>query len=499
MDAAPAGPSLRTRFAVAIALTVAFYALALAVGIGMIALPIYLWVVEEAGNVWLTIFLVATGFTILRAIVPRRLHFEAPGPRVEPGEQPKLTELVSSVASEAGEDPPDDTYMTLEANAAVTEVRGRRVMIVGLPVMRMLSVDELRAVIAHEFGHYAGGDTRVGPWTYRTRETIIRTVQELHDEDSWGRRAVQQPFIWYAKAFLRITNAISRREEFAADAFAARVAGRDVHMSALRKIHELAPAYDAYWGDEVAPVLESGRRPPVGSGFTRFLSTEQVAKAVKENLERVMAEEKSDPYSSHPTLAERLTAAEALPETSAPGDSAPAVTLMDDIDGAERQVLDALAEAADAPALEPIDWDAVGESVYRERYHEMVSANGELLGDVTLTGLADAARDPDPLLSGMELTSDERAEARPMVRATLGAGLATALARQGFEVEAPVGEPIACRRGEDRLEPFELINQMADGKLDRAEWASTVERLGLEDVRLADASSEPAPEPAAAG
>ena len=38
-------------------------------------------------------------------------------------------------------------------------------------------------MLAHEFGHYSGGDTRLGPWIYRTRATIVRTVQQLSDED----------------------------------------------------------------------------------------------------------------------------------------------------------------------------------------------------------------------------------------------------------------------------------------------------------------------------
>ena len=40
------------------------------------------------------------------------------------------------------------------------------------------------------------------------------------------RQPVRVPFIWYGNAFLRITAAIWRREEFAADPCAARPVGR---------------------------------------------------------------------------------------------------------------------------------------------------------------------------------------------------------------------------------------------------------------------------------
>jgi Zn-dependent protease with chaperone function len=56
------------------------------------------------------------------------------------------------------------------------------VLIIGLPLLHLLSERGFRGVLAHEFGHYAGGDTRLGPWIWRTRETIGRTIDKLTDE-----------------------------------------------------------------------------------------------------------------------------------------------------------------------------------------------------------------------------------------------------------------------------------------------------------------------------
>jgi len=41
-------------------------------------------------------------------------------------------------------------------------------MVIGLPLMQIMTVSQMRAVLAHEFGHYYGGDTKLGPWVYRT-------------------------------------------------------------------------------------------------------------------------------------------------------------------------------------------------------------------------------------------------------------------------------------------------------------------------------------------
>ena len=52
--------------------------------------------------------------------MPRRLKFEPPGLRVTEAEQPELLRLIAAEAEAAGEPMPDDVYLTLEANAAVT-------------------------------------------------------------------------------------------------------------------------------------------------------------------------------------------------------------------------------------------------------------------------------------------------------------------------------------------------------------------------------------------
>jgi Zn-dependent protease with chaperone function len=50
------------------------------------------------------------------------------------------------------------------------------VMGLGLPLLQTLTVSQFRAVMAHEFGHYYGGDTKLGPWVYKTRAAIVRTL-----------------------------------------------------------------------------------------------------------------------------------------------------------------------------------------------------------------------------------------------------------------------------------------------------------------------------------
>ena len=102
-------------------------------------------------------------------------------------------------------------YLVLDVNAFVMERGGimgigsRRVMGIGLALLASVTTVQFRAVLAHEFGHYYGGDTKLGPWVYKARLAMIRTVEGL------GGSLLRFPFRMYAVMFLLVTQAVSRR------------------------------------------------------------------------------------------------------------------------------------------------------------------------------------------------------------------------------------------------------------------------------------------------
>lgn len=477
-----AGPSLAGRFAAAIALTIGFYVLALVIGVGLIAAPIIGWA-NGTGNIWLTITAIFLGGSILYAIVPRRLKFEAPGIKATREEQPELLDLVAAEAEAAGEPMPDDVYLTLEANAAVTQAsRTRRVLIVGVPLLHILSERQLRGVIAHEFGHYSGGDTKLGPWIYRTRETIVRTVVQLSDEDgdeSWSQRAVRLPFIWYAKAFLRITAKISRAQEFAADRRAVASAGRAAYATALERVHAYGPAFDSFWGSEIAPLLDRGHRPAISEGFSRFIEHDSVAEAADHHLDR-LREEETDPYDSHPSLPERLAAIQDLP--AGDGDDSPcSIELLRDPAAVERAQLRFLF-GGDVERLSEIEWDAVGTVVYGSRARELTAEFPRLLEGVTIGTLPEAVARRGELAG--RITDPDIDDREGLALVVLADGGLLALESAGWTIVADLAEPIGARRGDVTLFLHPAIGRMADGELSAEQWREDIAELGIADLPL---------------
>jgi heat shock protein HtpX len=239
------GPSFKGRLAAAIALTVGFYALAIAIAAALLAVAIVPWIGGH-GNPFISITALVLAGSIAVAVAPRHHRFTPPGVRITRESQPRLVALVEDEAAAAGEPPPDEIYVTFEVNAAVTEAgRGRRVLIVGLLLLHLVSERGLRSVIAHELGHYAGGDTRLGSWLFRTRAACnVARRSRVGFPGPEGETPnllslVRLPSLWYGLAFLRITNAISRRQEFSRPTRARR-AGR-VATSTSRRCAPCTP------------------------------------------------------------------------------------------------------------------------------------------------------------------------------------------------------------------------------------------------------------------
>jgi heat shock protein HtpX len=479
-------PKLAWRLAAAVALTIGFYALALIIAAALLAAAIVPWVVGGSNNLWVTLTCFVLGVTILVAIFPRRHRFEPYGVRLTESGQPRLLAMIDEQARATGARTPDEVYATLEVNASVMQVRSRRIMVVGVPLLHILSERGLRGVIAHEFGHYAGGDTRLGPWVWRTYDGVARTIEYLTDEDGdegWTQRAVRQPFIWYGNAFMRITAAIKRRQEFAADRMAVASAGRDTYVEALRRVHAYGPAFDAFWGSEVAAVLEAGRRPPVVAGFGTYLRSRAIDTASTDFLERQLRE-KTDRYDSHPSLSERLEALQACAPGD-PDDSPPALALLRDPEALERDLLAALVHP-EAAGLPLIAWDDVGREVYLERARGLAIEQAAALGSVTAGDLGDLAQDLARITGPLQRQEpDLPPEAAPEFAATLLAeALLAALADAGWTVDAPLAEPVTACRGDERLNPYEVVAKLREDKAAAVGWRERAATLGIADLPL---------------
>jgi len=317
----------------------------------------------------------------------------------------------------------------------------------------------------------------VGPWIYKTRAAIGRTIHQL------GSGVLQKVFIAYGNLFLRVTHAVSRRQEFIADEVAARAAGAAVMASALRKVHGAAVAFQRYWGAEVSPVLNSGYLPPLAAGFAKFVQVESVTVNVARSIETEESEGQSDPYDTHPPLRERVAALSRLPQGK-PGDTRPAVSLLGDPLRWERRLLAAAINEEWARSLKPVPWDKVVDAVYVPMWRQAVTGGARRLAGITVTRLPFAGRFAR---EGSEFGEAEQAVLEQIH--VVSAGLCLALLAAGWAATTSPGEEIVFNRDGREVRPFAELMQVASGKSTPDQWAARCMELGIDSLTLGGAAA----------
>jgi len=493
-------PSMFGRALLALLLTIGFYGLALGLAVGLLYLVYAQVTVLERINIRLTLFALLGAGVIIWSILPRIDRFTAPGPRLTRQKFPTLFKEIERIAGLTRQDMPREVYLVPDVNAFVTERGGfmgigtRRVMGIGLPLFDLLSVDELNAVLAHEFGHFYGGDTALGPWVYKTRAAIIRTVVNLGQTNEW----LMIPFEAYAKMFLRVTNAVSRQQEFSADQLAARTVGAKAAMTGLQKVHKYGYAFSAFFNQEYLPVLNAGYQPPMRKGFELFLKAPRIIEAVDKAYDEQLTQGKTDPYDTHPALKERLTALESLPAGSTINDQ-PAAILLPANESLEDRIVHFMIEQTkqkDRPSHpKAVAWEDVAVTAFLPQWEQSIQLYKKILGDISPLSLFEEAQNPSKLFekiaaAGKILPSNvtpiqvpQDVQAR-VINNVIGSALAFSLNQNGWKVQTAPGEDLVFLKEGKELRPFNFFSHLAAQGTTKDQWQAFCQENGINDIRL---------------
>ena len=485
----PGRPSLFGRVAVALLLTVGFYVLALAIALALLAVPCFEWLELGAIHIQLALACFVGAGTMFVAVLPQRTPATAPGTRLLPEAQPRLFRFVEEVARACGEAMPSEIYLITDHNAFVTQRKlittksPRRVLGIGLAMFQTLTLAQLRGVIAHEFGHFQGGDLRFSRWIYPVRSAILANKPSRS-------RVVGLFFRAYGRLFLRVTHAISRRQELAADELAIRVAGTEAHVSALERGSAFRPAVGLFWNSQVVPLLELGFQPPLVEGYRRFLAAPGLRALQRDWIANAQDEKKADPYATHPPPRTRIAAARALAPVSVAvaNGGAQALGLLVDLPELEDELVDwvmrgaFISRAQAARRLTPIAWDDVPMIALVPSWRRQA-----LLRPAELTNakVADAPRLLNSIRKSMRTTRNAAALQQAGARALrLSCAVAIALIDAGFELKAPIGEPRLLVRGSSVRNVFSELAAVMDGRTSDEEWRARCVADGVADLPL---------------
>lgn len=494
----------------AMAMVIGSYGFVLLLAAACVGLPCFFVLNSESPNIQILLMLlfgIVIAGAMLWSLIPRRDKFEAPGMLLERSSHPRLFAELENVADALSEPLPTEIYLIGAPNAFVADRGGilgfgsRRIMGLGLPLLSLLTISQFRAVLAHEFAHYYGGDTSLGPWVYKTKTSIVRVFENIGSVGELARVAVLGVMYivvttllkWYFIAFLRVINLISRKQEYRADELACLIAGRQNLIDGLQSIHRAAAAWPFYWKNDVAPSLGEGSLPAIGDGFVRFVSAPQVSAAISKGLATRLREEKTEPYDTHPPMRDRIAAAQLLPDCSAPQDPRPASTLLDNVPATEVSFVERCVPDMRLGTLKYVGWDDFASHVTIPSWQKFVNEYAEPLRGVTAESVLDrvsqfpqiGSRIRDP--KGMLLSPPQRTARAGVLFAS---AIALAMIRSGWKLEIQPGS-FHMRHEEQEFNPFEAIQQLMAGRLPAQEWRSRCRKLGIAELLLIPDSGTP--------
>lgn len=212
----------------------------------------------------------------LLLVVLRALWVRMPPPE---GEQlnrtqaPALFELLDRLRARLNTPAVHRVLIVDDFNAAVTQIPRlglfgwhRNYLLLGLPLLRSLSVQQLEAVLAHELGHLSRGHARLGNWIYRLRSTWMRLEQALAQKPHWGSGAIRGYLHWYAPYFNACSFPLARQNEFEADATSAQLTSPEIAAQALTNINVLGHyLHERFW-----PAIQAGAQHTPQPAFGPF-------------------------------------------------------------------------------------------------------------------------------------------------------------------------------------------------------------------------------------
>ncbi|MFH1849244.1 MAG: M48 family metalloprotease [archaeon] len=220
----------------------------------------------------------------------------------------KLCMIINKVTTKTGLPKPYKIILSEGSGVAVTGLF-RRKIIIGLATLQLLNENDLLAIIAHEYGHFAKKDTILGYFTYR-----IQLFFELQRDINEQNLAVSLSIIvylptWLFFAFLSDYYALislwfSRRIEYRADKFAADFVGAKEFADALVKYSVISEIFENVIPKHILHFLQQNKQLVNIYDYMNPIYTEE---NVKKSFKEVLSSESSW-WSTHPSISERLEA-----------------------------------------------------------------------------------------------------------------------------------------------------------------------------------------------
>ena len=213
------------------------------------------------------------GVFMIKAFFFVQTKLESNDREIKEKDEPLLFDFLYKLADEAGAPRPHKVYLSNRVNACVFYdlsflnlfFPSKKNLEIGLGLINVLNLGEFKAVLAHEFGHFAQRSMLVGRWVYISNQIANAIIAKRDMLDSFlnGLSSIDiriawvgwilSIIVWSIRSLVEMCfrlvilsqRALSREMEFQADLVAVSLTGSDALVHALHKLQAADQAFSS--------------------------------------------------------------------------------------------------------------------------------------------------------------------------------------------------------------------------------------------------------------
>ena len=363
-------------------------------------------------------------------------------------QHPKLFQVIEELAAQVATDVPKKVFITDQVNASVFYNSSfwsmlfpvRKNLMIGYALVNASTKDELKGILAHEFGHFSQRSMKVGSYVYNCNRVIYNLVYENNSFENSIEKfsnghmflkvtflisiVIMRGFQWVLKKLYNILNisylSLSREMEFHADAVATHIVGSDTMIDSLLRMDLADKSYDSvieFVNEQYAEKKKISNLFSLQKDVLQFFGELNNLKFKGRyplvTIEEIDKYQKSrliikDQWASHPTTEERIKKIKTLNIKKENPNIVEANVLFDNTTILEEKLTDLFYNDLEESSLEQINLNEVFNAY--KAYYKTVTFNKEYNGYYNYKNpILEPSQISEvyPLLTFEELFSDE--------------------------------------------------------------------------------------------
>jgi Zn-dependent protease with chaperone function len=234
-------------------------------------------------------------------------------------DEPGIWHFVNEIAGRLGAASPKNIVVGLKPTFYITSAdvnvfpgsqnQLTETLYLSLPLMRILSYEEIAAVIGHELGHYRGEDTKYSLKFYPIYSGITQALIALEENSTDGIKSLAllpgfSVLSFLIDQFARAERAIGRERELEADKIGALVSSSKDLATSLLKVSIYAPVWDSIQSVMISELNEGKAFKNISSLYAEVVVNNN-SRSVFDEIESVVIEHPTD---THPPTLTRIQA-----------------------------------------------------------------------------------------------------------------------------------------------------------------------------------------------